>query len=71
IYQECLKHGKVVEVRIHVVASTQEVRAFALYQLPEQANRAVRVLNERSFAKRKVKCELYDMAAYSQRRYEL
>ncbi|ESS29599.1 RNA recognition motif-containing protein [Toxoplasma gondii VEG] len=71
IYQECLKHGKVVEVRVHVVASTQEVRAFALYQLPEQANRAVRVLNERSFAKRKVKCELYDMAAYSQRRYEL
>ncbi|PFH31931.1 RNA recognition motif-containing protein [Besnoitia besnoiti] len=71
IYQECKKHGKVVEVRVHVVPDTKEVRAFALYQLPEQANRAVRVLNNRSFAKRKVKCDLYDMSAYSKHKYDL
>lgn len=36
-----------------------------------EANRAVRVLRERRFAKRKVECELYDMPSYNKHKYDL
>ncbi|CDJ26807.1 hypothetical protein, conserved, partial [Eimeria acervulina] len=71
ILDQCKKYGKVKEVRIHIVEATQEVRVFALFTLPEEANRALRILPQRKFNKKPVQCELYDLEAYSKLRLNL
>lgn len=60
IFDQCKKYGQVREVRIHIVEATQEVRVFTLFRLPEEANRALRILPHRKFNKKPVQCELYD-----------
>lgn len=71
IFEQCRKYGKVREVRIHVVEATKEVRVFTLFRLPEEANRALRILPHRKFNKKPVQCELYDYDAYCKHRFNM
>ncbi|OEH75487.1 RNA recognition motif-containing protein [Cyclospora cayetanensis] len=71
IFDQCRKYGQVREVTVHVVEATKEVRVFTLFRLPEEANRALRILPHRKFNKKPVQCELYDYDAYCKHRFNI